>query len=62
MNDGNRRSDVEREREHADRLGNRNGDPQRGGRLPTAESEAGDEPRPADEDAKSAIPSRSFNL
>lgn len=52
----------EAERERADRLGDMSGDPQRGGRLPEAENDAGDEPRPADEDAKSGIPSRSFNL
>ena len=46
----------------ADRLGDMKGDPQRGGRLPEDEVDTGDEPRPADEDARSGIPSRSFNL
>ena len=46
-----------------DRRGDRDGDPQRGGRLPTAGAGAGDdEPRPADEEARGGIPSRSFNL
>jgi hypothetical protein len=51
----------ERERA-ADRLGDMKGDPQRGGRLPDDEIDTGDKPRPADEDARSGIPSRTFNL
>lgn len=46
----------------ADRLGDRDGDPQRGGRLPTAEADTGHGPRPADESARAGIPSRSFDL
>ena len=47
----------------ADRRGDQAGDAQRGGRLPTAEGDSADsEPRPADERARSGIPSRSFNL
>jgi hypothetical protein len=46
-----------------DRRGDRDGDPQRGGRLPAADAGAGDdEPRPADDAARGGIPSRSFNL
>lgn len=51
-----------KEREQADREGDISGDPQRGGRMPSAEGDSSDEPRPADDSAKSAIPSRSFNL
>jgi len=52
---------VRREHE-ADELGDMRGDAQRGGRLPTDEVDTGDAPRPADDDARSGIPSRSFNL
>lgn len=46
-----------------DRRGDRDGDPQRGGRLPSADSGTEeDEPRPADDSARGGIPSRSFNL
>jgi|GEM_PF-4177631 len=46
----------------ADRIGDMGGDPQRGGRTPEEGEESGDGPRPADESARSAIPSRTFNL
>lgn len=58
MNDDSKKTDEQ----NADRQGDIAGDPQRGGRLPTAEGDKGDEPRPADESARSAIPSKSFNL
>jgi hypothetical protein len=45
-----------------DRRGDQAGDAQRGGRLPTADGDDDREPRPADEAARSGIPSRSFNL
>ena len=54
--------DDKNAKEQADRLGDQAGDPQRGGRLPTAEGDGSDEPRPADESARSGIPSKSFNL
>ena len=46
----------------ADRQGDQAGDAQRGGRLPSAEGQDDEAPRPADEHARSGIPSRSFNL
>lgn len=55
-------SDEKRNEEQADRLGDMNGDAQRGGRTPDPQADAGKEPRPADKDAHDAIPSRSFNL
>ncbi len=58
--EANKKPSDERKRE--DRLGDMSGDPQRGGRLPQPEAEAGNKPRPADESARSGIPSRSFDL
>jgi hypothetical protein len=52
----------QRKEQEADLRGNRDGDPQRGGRLPDSDVDTGDEPRPADDSARSGIPSRSFNL
>ncbi len=54
--------EVARREHEADALGDMRGDAQRGGRLPTDEVDTGDAPRPADGDARSGIPSRSFNL
>jgi hypothetical protein len=69
MNDSSRQpggspadSDAKRREHEADKLGDMRGDTQRGGRLPSDEVDTGDAPRPADGDAKSGIPSRSFNL
>lgn len=56
--------DLRARESEADRLGDRDGDPQRGGRLPSAKGDDSDEagPRPADERARAGIPSRSFDL
>lgn len=48
---------------HDSDIGDRNGDPQRGGRPAANErDDSAKEPRPADESARKDIPSRSFNL
>ena len=60
MNESTDKSRVSEQ--EVDRQGDQSGDPQRGGRTPRADDKGGDEPRPADESAHDAIPSRSFNL
>lgn len=53
--------DPEKDRA-ADVAGNEAGDALRGGRLPDPEADTNKGPRPADDSAHSAIPSRSFDL
>lgn len=61
-NTGGEDEELRARESEVDRQGDQSGDPQRGGRLPSAQGDKSDEPRPADDSARSGIPSRSFNL